>query len=69
MLRKGALWKISPNAETEEHELELVELDDGSFRVGAEEWRPDRIRFEDLADGRSLRAVYDGSSWYRTFEP
>ncbi|HEY7400942.1 MAG TPA: serine hydrolase domain-containing protein [Actinomycetota bacterium] len=68
VLRRGALWKISPNAETGEHELQLMPLDDGSFRVGAEEWRPDRIRFEDPADGRTLRAVYDGASWYRTFE-
>jgi hypothetical protein len=68
LLRKGKLLKSSPNAETGEYELELVPLDDGSFRVGAEEWRPDRIRFEDVADGKTLRAVYDGANWYRTFE-
>jgi D-alanyl-D-alanine carboxypeptidase len=68
LLRKGKLLKSSPNAETGEYELELVPLDDGSFRVGAEEWRPDRIRFEDVAHGKALRAVYDGTSWYRTFE-
>ena len=68
LLRRGKLLKSSPNAETGEYELELVPLDDGWFRVGAEEWRPDRIRFEDVADGKTLRAVYDGASWYRTFE-
>jgi D-alanyl-D-alanine carboxypeptidase len=67
LLRKGVLLKSSPN-ETGEYELELVPIGDGWFRVGAEEWRPDRIRFEDVADGKALRVVYDGTSWYRTFE-
>jgi CubicO group peptidase (beta-lactamase class C family) len=68
VIRKGALIKTSPNAETGEAELELVPLEDGSFRVGSEAWRPDRLRFEDIADGRALRAVYEGTSWYRTFD-
>src|SRR6266516_2900888 len=69
VIRKGMLLKIAPNEETEESELELVPLADGSFRVGAEEWRPERIRFEDEAAGKTLRAVLDGASWHRTFEP
>jgi len=68
LLRRGTLIKTSPNAETGEAELELVPLEDGSFRVGAEAWRPERIRFEDLADGVTLRAVLDGASWHRTFD-
>jgi CubicO group peptidase (beta-lactamase class C family) len=68
LIRKGALIKTSPNAETGEAELELVPFGDGSFRVGSEPWRPDRIRFEDLAEGKALRAVFEGTSWYRTFE-
>jgi CubicO group peptidase (beta-lactamase class C family) len=68
LLRKGKLLKSSPNAETGEYELELVPLDGGWFRVGIEEWRPDRIRFEDVADGKTLRSVYNGTSWYRTFD-
>jgi hypothetical protein len=68
LIRKGTLIKISPNAETGEAELELVPLGDGSFRVGSEPWRPDRLRFDDVAEGRALRAVYEGASWYRTFD-
>ena len=69
LLRDATLIKTSPNAETGEAELELVPLDDGSFRVGVEPWRPERIRFEDVADGVTLRAVLDGASWHRTFDP
>jgi D-alanyl-D-alanine carboxypeptidase len=68
VIRKGMLIKTSPNAETGEAELQLVPLDDGSFRVGPQEWRPERIRFADVADGVALRAVFEGAGWYRTFE-
>jgi hypothetical protein len=68
VIRKGMLIKTSPNAETGEAELQLVPLDDGSFRVGPQEWRPERIRFDDVADGVALRAVFEGAGWYRTFE-
>jgi CubicO group peptidase (beta-lactamase class C family) len=68
VIRKGTLLKISPNAETGEAELELVRQPDGAFRVGVEEWRPDRIRFDAIVDGLALRADFNGASWYRTFE-
>jgi D-alanyl-D-alanine carboxypeptidase len=68
LIRKGMLIKTSPNAETGEAELELVPLEDGWFRVGSEPWRPDRLRFEDLAEGEALRVVFEGTSWYRSFE-
>ncbi len=69
VLRAGELLKISSNAETEETELRLVPLTDGSFRVGADEWRPDRLRFDALVEGKAHRALYNGVAWHRTFEP
>lgn len=65
LLRKGRLVLIAPG----EDDLELVPLADGSFRVGPEEWRPDRIRFDPIVDGQAVRALYDEAAWYRSFTP
>ena len=46
----------------------LVALPDGSFRVGAEDWHPGRIGFDQVAAGVARRATMDGGLWYRTFE-
>jgi hypothetical protein len=67
VLRGGRLWKISPNAETEEYDLPLVPLPDGSFRIGDEDWRPDFISFDSIVDGKAVRAVANGTAWYRWF--
>ncbi len=47
----------------------LVQLDDGSFRVGADERCPDRLRFDVVIDGKTTRATLDGCAYYRTFTP
>ena len=67
VLRKGRLVLTAP-WETE-GDPELVPLDDGSFRVGREEWRPDRVRFDTIVEGAALRAVYNEAAWYRSFTP
>jgi D-alanyl-D-alanine carboxypeptidase len=67
VLRKGRLVLTAPG-ETEA-DPELVPLPDGSFRVGIEDWRPDRIRFDTVVDGAALRAVYNEAAWYRSFMP
>jgi hypothetical protein len=56
-------------AASDDAEHELVPVDDDSFRVGIEEWRPDRIRFDALVDGMAVRAIYGGAAWYRSFTP
>jgi hypothetical protein len=43
---------------------ELAPLDDGSFRVGAEEWSPERVRFDAIVDGKALRANLAGCGEY-----
>jgi CubicO group peptidase (beta-lactamase class C family) len=68
VLRAGGLVKLCTSSWEDDVELPLVPLADGSFRVGAEQWRPDRMRFDDVVDGLATRAVYDGGSWYRSFE-
>ncbi|HEX9124564.1 MAG TPA: serine hydrolase domain-containing protein [Actinomycetota bacterium] len=66
VLRSGQLWMLAGAAD--EPELPLVPLGDGTFRVGRESWRPERIRFDRVVDGKTIRAVYDRGSWYRSFE-
>jgi hypothetical protein len=43
---------------------ELTPLSDGSFRVGAEEWSPERVRFDAIVDGQALRANLSGCGEY-----
>jgi D-alanyl-D-alanine carboxypeptidase len=64
--RDGALWMIAPWEVTD---LQLVPLEDGVFRVGAEEWRPDRIRFDVLVKGEAFRATFSGAPMYRSGLP
>jgi hypothetical protein len=61
VLRAGGLVLIFPWG----LELELVPLPDGSFRVGEEEWSPERMRFDAIVDGEALRAVFTGEAYYR----
>lgn len=55
-LRKGRLWLGGDP---------LVPLGPGLFRLGEEEHAPNRIRFEDIANGRALRAVVSGTEYRR----
>jgi hypothetical protein len=42
----------------------LLPEEDGSFRV-ADEWSPERLRFDAVVDGAALRVDYAGESYYR----
>jgi CubicO group peptidase (beta-lactamase class C family) len=68
VLRAGRLVRLCTSSWEEDVELPLAPLPDGSFRVGDEPWRPDRMRFEDVVDGKASRLIYDGGSWFRSFE-
>lgn len=67
--RTGSLWLIAPWLDEPAGELELVPLGDGSFRVGREEWRPDRLTVDTVLDGLATRAVYDFLPFYRAATP
>ena len=67
--RAGSLWLIAPWLDEPAGELELVPLGDGSFRVGPEEWRPDRLTVDTVLDGVATRAVYDFLPFYRAATP
>lgn len=67
-LRKGRLAIAFPvEAGDEEGEAELLPLEDGSFAVG-EPWHPRRVRFEGEIEGRAVAVVFNGGTWYRSFE-
>ena len=63
--RKGQLLLIYP---TGGHEV-LMPLGDGAFRIGKDSWSPETLRFDSLASGRALRAIYSGCPYYRTYTP
>jgi len=65
ILRRGSLFLVSPGG----HEEMLVPRDDGSFRVGEDERMPERIRFDWVLDGLTMRATLSGTNLYRTFTP
>ena len=65
--RGGALWLVVPVGA--DGELELQPLDDGTFQVGTEPWRPDRVSFDMVVDGRAARMHYDGAPYHRSFMP
>lgn len=66
-VRGSELWLQDPMLdEPRYHERPLVQLADGSFRVG-EIWSPDRVRFDTVIDGAATRLLYDCAPFYRTF--
>lgn len=67
-LRKGELLSLCTASWEDSAERLLVPVSDGSFRVGEEAWRPDRVRFEEIVEGQATVVVYDGGPWYRSFE-
>jgi len=65
VLRKGNLVLIYPDGE----EKSVIPLREDVFRVGQEEWSPERIHFDAVVDGQALRANLSGCDYYRTFTP
>jgi CubicO group peptidase (beta-lactamase class C family) len=62
--RKGNLILAWPSGE----EQGLNQLDENSFRIG-DRWSPERIIFDQILDGRALRARRSGCDYYRFFTP
>ena len=65
VLRKGALLLIYPSGG---HDV-LTPLDDGLFRIGEDPRSPETLRFDSVASGQALRAIYSGCPYYRTYTP
>ena len=65
ILRRGRLVIVDPAG----NEEPLHPLEDGRFRVGEEEFSPERIGFDQIVDGKALRANRSGCHFYRFFTP
>ena len=63
--RKGQLILAWPTGDEEV----LVPLGSGCFRIGEEEYIPERLSFDQIVDGQALRAVRSGCPYYRFFTP
>lgn len=63
--RKGQLILCWP-AGDEEY---LIPLGGGVFRIGEEEYIPERLCFDQIVEGKALRAVRSGCPYYRFFTP
>ena len=64
VIRRGRLWYIDPDGGEES----LTPIGPGEFRVG-EDGSGERLRFEEVVDGRALKAVFSGMAYYRFFTP
>lgn len=65
---EGALWLADVEGAGAEL-LPLTPLGEAEFRVGRQEWSPERLRFDAPLDGRSQRALLSGAPYHRTFTP
>ncbi len=64
-IRKNRLILCAPNGEEEY----LVQLSPGCFRIGEEEYIPERLVFDQLVEGQALCATRSGCAYYRFFTP
>ncbi|MHB1208769.1 MAG: hypothetical protein ACYC1I_03575, partial [Acidimicrobiales bacterium] len=66
--RAGVLWLVAPGGvEAPGEETELVELAPGEYRVGAEDWLPERIRINQVRGGEVISVDHDGCHYSRAF--
>lgn len=68
VLRAGTLVLIAATGvEAPAEDVVLVELEPGVFRIGADEWLPERLRFGPMVDGRAAWCDRDGCLYSRAF--
>ncbi|MGD9982356.1 MAG: serine hydrolase domain-containing protein [Hyphomonadaceae bacterium] len=64
----GPLWIIARSGKLWLNNSEpLTLLDDGSFRAGADDWSPERIRFRGFVGGRPTGLTLSGAPFVRRF--
>jgi hypothetical protein len=63
--RKGQLYYCAADG----NEEVLIQTADGAFRIGEDEYIPEQIVFDQVVEGKALRAVHSGCAYYRFFTP
>jgi hypothetical protein len=64
-IRKGQLILCEPSGDEEV----LVPLSESCFRIGEDEYIPERLYFDQCVEGQTLRATRSGCHYYRSFTP
>ncbi len=65
--RDGRLLLVAPGGvEAPSDEVELVALGDGQWRVGSDDWLPERLECGPVVDGMALSVLRDGVPYSRT---
>lgn len=64
-IRKGQLMLCEPSGDEEV----LVPLSESCFRIGEDEYIPERLYFDQCVEGQTLRATRSGCHYYRSFIP
>lgn len=65
-LRDAQLILSAPGGvEAPQEDCELVEIEAGLWRIGAEDWLPERLRSGPLVEGRSISVFRDGVEYSR----
>jgi D-alanyl-D-alanine carboxypeptidase len=65
IVRKGKLLLVWPDG----YEEALVPSEESTFRVGEEDYLPERLRFDQAVEGQTWRANLSNGSYYRFFTP
>jgi D-alanyl-D-alanine carboxypeptidase len=66
--RNGRLYLLAPGGvEAPSEDVELVELTEGTFRLGADPWLPERLLAGPLVNGRAISMARDGAIYSRAF--
>lgn len=69
-VRDGSLWlAASGGTEAPGQDEPLIEVAPGEFRIGAEEWLPERLTAGPVVDGRVISVTRDGCEYSRSFTP
>lgn len=68
ILREGALYLVaSGGVESQTDDCLLVDLGAESFRIGAQEWLPERLTVGPVVNGKAISVIRDGCMYSRSF--
>lgn len=68
ILREGALYLVaSGGVESQTDDCLLVHLGEGTYRIGSEEWLPERLTIGPVVNGKAISVIRDGCLYSRSF--
>lgn len=68
MYRGGSLFLIAAGGvEAPDQDLELVEIVPGTYRIGSDQWLPERLTAGPIVNGKTIGVIRDGLIYSRSF--